>query len=60
LRASPHEFAAAVARRRTSVSPDEMRRTIEESEAILAGHAVDDHRLVDLVARMRRIAASLQ
>ncbi len=60
LRSSPHEFAAAVARRRTSVSPDEMRRTIEESEAILLGHAVDDHRLVDLVARMRRIASRLQ
>jgi Domain of unknown function (DUF4350) len=60
LRSSPNEFAAAVARRRTSVSPDEMRRTIEESEAILAGHAVDDHRLVDLVARMRRIASRLQ
>ena len=60
LRSSPNEFAAAVARRRTSVSPDEMRRTIEESEAILAGHAIDDHRLVDLVARMRRIASRLQ
>jgi hypothetical protein len=60
MRSHPSEFARAVARRRTSVSPDEMRRTIEESEAILAGHVVDDHRLVDLVARMRRIASRLQ
>jgi len=60
VKAIPGEFASAVARRRTSVSPDEMRRTIEESEAILAGHPVDDHRLVDLVASMRRIASKLQ
>jgi Domain of unknown function (DUF4350) len=59
-RARPPEIAAALGRRRLDVAPAELLRTLEESEQALAGEPIDDHRLVALVATMRRVSAQLR
>jgi hypothetical protein len=60
VRARPEEVAAHLTRRRLKVSEAELFRTLSESERALAGGPLDDHRLIALVAAMRRISAQLK
>jgi hypothetical protein len=60
VRARPEEIAAHLNRRRLKISEQELRQTLIESERALAGGTLDDHRLVMLIANMRRIAAQLK
>jgi hypothetical protein len=60
VKAKPEEIALALSRRRTQISADEVRRTMIESERALAGAELDDQRLMNLVATMRRINAQFR
>lgn len=60
VRARPEEIAAHLNRRRLRISEHELRQTLIESERALAGTPLDDHRLVVLVATMRRISTQLK
>jgi hypothetical protein len=60
VRARPEEVVAGLSRRRLKVSEAELRQTLTECERALAGGPLDDHRLVALVASLRRIAAQLR
>ncbi len=59
-KAKPEEIAAALNRRRLKVSADELRSTMQESERALNGGEIDDQRLLDLIATMRRISAQMK
>ncbi len=60
VKAKPEEIAATLNRRRLKVSADEVRKTILESERALNGGEIDDQRLLNLIATMRRITAQMK
>ena len=59
--ATPSSIIARLQRRvQTSQSEVELLRFFRESERALQGERLDDQRLIELVATMRRIAAQLK
>lgn len=54
-RASAEEIANQLQRRRLLVPEPELRQTLNQTEAVLAGEQIDDAELVNLVSRMRRL-----
>ncbi|HMV47141.1 MAG TPA: DUF4350 domain-containing protein [Blastocatellia bacterium] len=59
-RARTEDIIAALRRRRLPVSELEVRQTLSDAEVVLAGEKIDDAQLVNLIARMRRIAGQLK
>ncbi len=60
ISASPQTIVARLkSRSRIKESEVELLRVFSESERVLSGSRLDDQRLIDLVAAMRRIAAQL-
>ncbi len=60
VRARPEEIVASLHRRKLKVTEIELYQTLSGCERVLAGEAIDDHRLISLVSAMRRICAQLR
>lgn len=54
------EIVASLRRRRLPISEIELRQTLSDAEVVLAGEKIDDAQLVNLIARMRRIAGQIK
>lgn len=60
VKATPTEIAIALRKRRTLAAyANELELALQDSEYVLAGAQIDDQRLVELVAIMRRLGAEL-
>lgn len=59
-RARTDEIIASLRRQRLPISEIELRQTLSDAEVALAGEKIDDAQLVNLIARMRRIAGQIK
>jgi hypothetical protein len=59
-RARTEDIIASLRRQRLPISEIELRQTLSDAEVTLAGEKIDDAQLVNLIARMRRIAGQIK